>query len=303
MRTDGGGGGWTVVCTGALLPPRPEDPRTVGAYTIEARLGAGGQATVYLGRSPAGEPLAVKVFGAAWLADPEARRQIAAQIEALRTVPAFATARLVEARPEADPAYRVSEYVPGPTLEQAVLRSGPLGGPQLDRFALATLTALRSIHAAGLVHRDLKPGNVILGPDGPRIVDFGIVAKQGAAEDPTDGVLGTRQYLAPELFEGARVERSADLYAWAATAVFAATGRAPHGPDDPLDGVPDGLREVLHRCLASDPGARPDAAQAMDLVLGVASPSRPVESVPPPLPVSVPPPLPASATPTTSIPA
>lgn len=277
---------------------RPEDPSDVGPYLIERRIGRGGQATVYLGRDQAGGAVAVKVFDPQWMADPEARQQLVAEIEALKGVAGFGIARLLDAHPDTDPAYLVSEYVPGPDLAHAVRARGPLRDGELDRFALATLTALRSVHHAGLVHRDIKPSNVVLGPDGPRLVDFGIVARHGEVEDTSDGVLGTREYLAPELTAAAghRVSPASDLFAWAATVAFAASGAVPTCSDDPLPGVPRALAEVLRRCLGSDPATRPDAAEAMELVLRAAHDSRT-------LPAAVPDPRPAVPDPRPAVPA
>ncbi len=272
----------------SVAPLSPEDPPEVGGYILEGRLGRGGQATVYLGRTATGEAVAVKVFDAAWMADPEARQRLAAEIDAARSVAPFGIARLLEARPDADPAYLVSEYVPGPNLATAVATRGPLRGAALDRFALATLTGLRAIHQAGLVHRDLKPANVLLGPDGPRIVDFGIAARRGQIESAADGVLGTREYLAPELLDGGEVSPAADLYAWAATVGFAASGHVPAGADDELPGASAALATVLRRCLDPDPEHRPDAVEAMELVLEAAHHSRhePVLDAPRPLPAT-----------------
>lgn len=283
-------------------------PEDIGPYLIERAIGRGGQATVYLGRDQAGEAVAIKVFDPRWLADPESREQLTAEIEALKGVAGFGIARLIDAQPDADPAYLVSEYVSGPDLAHAVGSRGPLRGGELERFALATLTALRSVHHAGLVHRDIKPSNVVLGPDGPRLVDFGIVAHRGEVEDTSDGVLGTREYLAPELTSVAAqpVSTASDIYSWAATVAFAASGEVPTGADAALPGVPRALAEVLRRCLDPDPASRPDAAAAMELVLQAAHDSRGdavrVERARPVTPQPSPPVTPQPSPPVTPVP-
>ncbi len=251
-----------------------DDPRRVGGYRLTGVLGRGGQASVYLGMGGDGRLVAVKVFGAEWLSrEPESHDQIAAEVAALQAVPAFGIARLIAADPAANPPYLVSEYVPGATLAERVAAEGPLDPWAVERLALATLAALGAVHRVDLVHRDIKPGNIVLGPDGPRLIDFGIVERRGSREDVSDGVLGTRAFLAPELLDGVPADASGDMYAWAATIAYAATGRVPAGSDDALLGVPPGLADLVRRCLSHRAAERPTAAQALGHVLSAAAPS------------------------------
>lgn len=282
------------------------DPDEIGGYIVERRLGQGGQATVFLARTADGAPVAVKVLREEWLADAEARLRLEREIQALRDVAPFATAQLLAAYPEAHPPYLVTEYVPGPSLQEQVARSGPLTGATLQRLALATATALTAIHRAGLVHRDVKPANVILGPDGARIVDFGISGYAGereTGEDSAEGVLGTPAYLAPERLSGGEAAAASDVYAWAATMVFAATGstigrllgtgsgsagvrQRAAGSLPELSGVPRELGDVLIRCLDRDPEARPTASQLLLLLVEAfdPDPGTPLDPPPPAVP-------------------
>ncbi|MGW4644903.1 BMP family ABC transporter substrate-binding protein, partial [Sphaerisporangium sp. NPDC004334] len=176
--------------------------------------------------------------------------------------------------------------VEGASLEQRVRERGPLSGDELVRLALGTAGALAAIHQAGVVHRDFKPSNVLLGPDGPRVIDFGIaraldsltVTGSGVTGS---GVTGTPMYMAPEQIAGEQVGPPADVFAWAVTMVFAATGRRAFGgasvpsvlhavltADPDLSEVPEPLRPLLGRCLAKNPQDRPTAAEIMLQLVG-----------------------------------
>ncbi len=194
----------------------------------------------------------------------------------------FVTARVIEGAAEGDRRYVVSEFIDGPSLAERVAASGPLPEGDLLRLAVGTATALTAIHGAGVVHRDFKPANVLLGPDGPRVVDFGIARLTDAATI-TSGVIGTPSYIAPEQLAGQRPGSAVDIFAWAVTMAFAATGRQAFGADtvpavmqrilhaEPdLTGVPPSLLPILSQCLDKDPARRP---AARDLLLRLVDPS------------------------------
>ncbi|RBQ19789.1 hypothetical protein DP939_13850 [Spongiactinospora rosea] len=264
----------------AAAPPRPGDPAAVGGYTITGRLGQGGQGVVLLGEGPDGERVAIKLIQAG-LADGDARGAWAAEIGLARRVKAFCTAQVLDTGESDGVPYIVSEFVDGPSLAQVIKERGPLGGAELRRVAIGTLTALAAIHQAGVVHQDFKPGNVLLSRDGPRVIDFGISRALDAAERTGEDLLGTPPFMAPEQFAGLPSGPPADLFAWGSTIVCAATGRPPFGAGDlpavisgilhaePDLGALDGeLRELVARCLAKDPAARPTATQALLTLLG-----------------------------------
>ncbi|MEV4896729.1 serine/threonine-protein kinase, partial [Nonomuraea sp. NPDC055795] len=202
-------------------------PPSVGPYRIVRKLGEGGQGVVYLGVAPDGTPVAVKV-----LREGGFEREIAAA----RRVEPFCIAQVLDASASGTP-YIVTEFVDGPSLAEA----GRHGGADLDRLAVATATALAAIHRAGVVHRDFKPGNVLLGRDGPRVIDFGI-ARAGTSLTVTSSVVGTPAYMAPEQLAGAGVGPAADVFAWASVIVFAATGTPPFGSDT----LPTIINRILH---------------------------------------------------------
>ncbi|WP_158578660.1 serine/threonine-protein kinase [Spongiactinospora rosea] len=254
-------------------PLRPGDPDQVGAHRLLGRLGDGGQGIVYLGEGPAGR-VAVKVLRGDG-ADGRARERLAREIAAARSVAPFCVARIVDADPLADPPYLVSEYVEGPSLARAGVRAGA----DLQRLAVATATALAAVHRAGVVHRDFKPGNVLLGPDGPRVIDFGIARSLTDPTTQTSQVLGTPSFMAPEQFAGHKAAPPADVFAWGCVMLYAATGLPPFGSDTIpavmhriLTGEPDvsvleePLRSIVRAALAKDPAARPTM---VDICLGL----------------------------------
>jgi serine/threonine protein kinase len=269
-----------------IAPLRPGDPENIGGYELSGRVGEGGQGSVYLGTTPSGERVAIKVLRRGLVppgnGDPGADEpdRFLRETEILRRVAPFCTAQVVESGTSGGRPYIVSEYIEGPTLQQSVERDGPLPDARLRRLAVGTMTALNAIHGAGVVHRDFKPSNVLLGRDGPRVIDFGI-ARALDASATGSGALGTPPYMAPEQLDGAPVEPPADLFAWGSTMVFAATGRPPFGMDslpavinrilhrDPDLGDLEGdLRELIADCLSKDPSARPTARDALMRLLG-----------------------------------
>jgi serine/threonine protein kinase len=270
-----------------VQPMRAADPDRLDGYRLLGRVGEGGQGTVYLAENPAGEQVAVKLLLPELVAEPEARRRVLAEAEVARRVPSFCTARLLDAHVDGERPYLVTEYVAGPSLADDVRRNGSVSGSELERLMVGTLTALVTIHRAGVVHHDLKPANILLGPDGPRVVDFGIALRTGSVDPHADGtgVLGSAAFLAPERLDAGPASPASDVFGWAATMVHAATGHSPFNAADVsavihavehrpprLDGVPDRLRPLLTGCLAKRPEARPTAQQALNQLLEALQP-------------------------------
>ncbi|MEV4354851.1 protein kinase [Nonomuraea sp. NPDC049625] len=256
-------------------PLREGDPATVGPYRLVGRLGAGGHGVVYLGQARNGTPVAVKVLREGLSVD----GRLATEIAAARKVEPFCLAQVLDASTSGRP-YIVSEYVDGPSLQQV----GRLGGAELQRLAVATATALDAIHQAGVVHGDFKPANVLIGPDGPRVVDFGIAGALGTGVKATGTFVGTPAYMAPEQLAGQAGGAASDVFAWGSVMVSAATGVPPFGDDslpavinrilkdEPRMGELRGpVREILLACLAKDPGSRP---AMRDVLLRLTAPSR-----------------------------
>ena len=259
---------------GPLTPPAPGDPAAVGPYRVQAVLGQGGMGRVFLAAldSPDGvvAPIAVKVLSRT--GDATARTRFRRELTAARRVRGEGTARVLDGDPYADPPWLATEYISGPTLDQLVAASGPLGARAGAALAVGVAGALATIHAAAIVHRDLKPANIILGPDGPRVVDFGIARTEDATTLSVTGwAMGTPGYMAPEqIAEPREAGAAADVFALGAVLVFATTGASPYAGGDPstvvyrivhgsprMDGVPGPLRELVAACLAHDPAARP----------------------------------------------
>ncbi|MEV0592605.1 serine/threonine-protein kinase [Nonomuraea cavernae] len=254
----------------------------MGIYTLDARLGEGGQGIVYLARAADGSKVAVKLLRADLAGDAEASERFVREVELARRVAPFCTAQVVETGLTGGRPYIVSEYIDGPTLADVVRAEGPRSGTSLHRLAIGTVTALVAIHQAGIVHRDFKPSNVVLASDGPRVIDFGIARALDLTSTLTASVIGTPSFMAPEQLTESSPGPQSDMFAWACTLVFAASGQAPFGQDS-LPAVinrilsiePDvgsiadpALRSLVADCLAKDPARRPSAGDALMRLLG-----------------------------------
>ncbi|MEU9795973.1 bifunctional serine/threonine-protein kinase/ABC transporter substrate-binding protein [Streptomyces sparsogenes] len=268
--------------TGDLLP---SDPARIGGHRILARLGTGGMGVVYLGRTASGELAAVKVILPEYADQPAFRARFRREVAAARRVVSPWAVPVTGADPDAAAPWLATSFVPGPSLAEAVAACGPLPPGGVRALGRALARALTAVHDAGLVHRDVKPGNVLLALDGPRLIDFGIArAPEETALTSTDMVVGTPGFLAPEQARGRPATPTGDVFALGCLLSYAATGRPPFGTgavdallyrtvhDEPdLTGVPHGLREPLERCLAKDPTARPTTRE-LDEALAEATP-------------------------------
>lgn len=259
-----------------VVPLRAYDPTAIGGYTLRGRLGEGGQGVVYLGAAASGELVAIKWLRPELAGDPAMVQRFLREVSAAQRVAPFCTAALIGTGVEQDRPYIVSEYVDGPSLQQVVRESGPISGASLHRLAIGTATALAAIHQAGIVHRDFKPANVLLAQDGPRVIDFGVSRAVDLTLTVNTGLVGTPAYMAPEQFGGEPVGPATDMFAWAGTMVYAATGRPAFGGDSlpsvmhrVLNGEPDlssldgRLLELVTACLDKDPARRPTAEQVI----------------------------------------
>ncbi|HUN31033.1 MAG TPA: serine/threonine-protein kinase [Trebonia sp.] len=261
-----------------MEPLQPGDPSQVGIYRLHNRLGAGGMGQVYLGTTPGGRLVAVKVIRANVTADPEYRRRLAREVEAARSVGGFHTAHVVDADASADPPWMVTAFIAGPSLQAAIRDNGPLTVVAATALGAALAEGLAAIHACGLLHRDLKPGNILMATDGPRIIDFGIARPVEASTlTGMDVLVGTYSYMSPEQYRDDILTPASDVFALGCVLAFAATGHAPFDagttyqimynvlesqPD--LNGIEPGpFRAVLERCLAKDPRTRPLLAEVL----------------------------------------
>ncbi|MCW2916073.1 MAG: serine/threonine protein kinase, partial [Actinomycetia bacterium] len=286
----------------------------IGHYRLLEILGEGGMGVVHLAVDPQGRKVAIKVLRPQVAGDVTALRRLAREVDTMRRVHSPHVAEILDADVTAERPYIVTQFVPGRTLEEAVFDSGPMRGRPLQRLATGLASALAAIHGAGVIHRDLKPGNVMILDSEPVLIDFGIAQGMDATRLTATGmVIGTPGYLAPEIIEGEEAGAAADVHSWAATLVYAATGRPPFGsgtfesifykimqgtPD--LDGVPEAMLPLIRTAMAHHPVERPTAvtlvqlARRIDLDATVTDQTRadaPIQvfTSPPPSPTRTPP--------------
>jgi hypothetical protein len=248
-------------------------PDRLGPYRLLERIGEGGMGVVHLATDPDGRKVAIKILRPGVAADPDARLRLGREFETMRRVRSSFVAEVIDADVTGDMPYVVTRYVAGPSLDRLIASDGPLRGQALERLAWGLAEGLAAVHAAGVVHRDLKPGNVVMSGGVPVLIDFGIAQAPDATRITQTGMfMGTPGYLAPEVVEGQPAGPAADVHSWASTVAFAATGRAPFGTGSyetifyrilggraDLDGLPRPLLPLVTAALGRDPAARPTA--------------------------------------------
>ncbi|MFC6933836.1 serine/threonine-protein kinase [Actinomadura yumaensis] len=291
-----------------------DDPDAIGAHRVLGRLGVGGMGKVYLGEDPEGRPVAIKVVRRELAIDGSFRARFAGEVANARRVASFCTAKVLDHGETDGLPYMVTEYIEGPSLGSLVDRDGALAPGRLRGLAIGIATALTAIHAVRLVHRDLKPGNVLLSDTGPRVIDFGIARALDSTDQHTQTgfIVGSPGWIAPEQVFDGTVDTAADVFAWGTLVAYAASGSHPYGKGNlmvlasraqrrkhALDAVPDDLRPLVHAALTPDPSERPAAEDLLVALVGEAHDpehaatriiTREWTPVPPP---ARPPPLPA----------
>jgi eukaryotic-like serine/threonine-protein kinase len=272
----------------------------IGDYRLVRKLGEGGMGDVYLAVSPTAEPVALKMIHPHLLDDLSIQQRFADEVDSLKTVFGTRVARLENADPYADPPWLATEFIPGLTLRQYVKQEGVLPLPLTAMIGAMLAEGLAKVHQAKLLHRDLKPQNIILGRQGPVLIDFGLAVLDDRAPDSgqtvTGMVVGTPAYMAPEQARGEKDSLSAavDVYGLGATLVYALTGHTLYhssqgvviyqvgSPDvlPDLTGVPAPIGALIRAMLAFEPQSRPSLAEVRDRLIGVAtSDGRSVEQI------------------------
>jgi serine/threonine protein kinase len=258
----------------------------IGEFRLQARLGAGGMGRVYLASSPGGRAVAVKVVHQHLARDGAFIGRFRREVAAALAVNGGYAAPVVAAGPDDSPPWLATAYVAGPSLQEAVTATGPLPDDAVLKLAAGLAEALRVIHSCGLVHRDLKPGNVLLATDGPRVIDFGIArALDGTVLTSAESLLGTPSYMSPEQAQSQPAGPASDVFSLGGVVFFAATGTSPFGTGHPaamlyrivhtepgLDLVPPRLRDLVAACLAKDPARRPAPAELAAALMGAIPP-------------------------------
>ncbi|WP_320784310.1 serine/threonine-protein kinase, partial [Streptomyces sp. CRN 30] len=313
-----------------MYPLQNSDPTNMGRYRLVGRLGSGGMGSVYLGRTPGGRPAAVKVINAHLQDDPAALQRFRREVETLGTVRNAFTAALIDAEVDTPPFWMATEYVPGPTLADAVEASGPFP-VDLGRAVLAALAeGLADVHVHGVLHRDIKPQNVILSATGPQLIDFGIARSDEMANITQVGTaIGTPGYMAPETLTRSEAGPPSDVFALGVTMAYCLTGRPPYGhgslatvsyrtvhEEMDLAGVDAGMAELIALCGHKDPARRPGPQRIVELCDSetdivshpayqriIAMASTPDTAAAPPTVVAAPPTVPAPPVPASSGPA
>ncbi|MEU8674424.1 protein kinase [Streptomyces sp. NPDC048560] len=263
-----------------ITPLSPEDPTSLGDFDLLGRIGQGGMGQVFLGESPSGEPAAVKVIKPS-VVDTESRLRFAQEIEVLKTIWGTRNAAFLGADPEAEQPWLATEYIAGPDLSRHCAEDGPLSPLLTASLGAILAEGLATVHQQGLLHRDLKPANILLGPNGPKIIDFGLAAftESNASLTAPHQVVGTPACMAPEQAAGVKpLTGAVDVYALGSVLLFAATGHYPYDashvfamfhmitdPDtDPdVSGLPAELSPLISEMLAQDPAERPSLAQVV----------------------------------------
>ncbi|KRF40172.1 serine/threonine-protein kinase [Terrabacter sp. Soil810] len=265
---------------GVPVVPKPGGPgsqQRIGPYRLIEEIGEGGMGVVHLALDPRGRAVAIKVLRAHVAHDADARQRLSREVETLSRIRDARVASVIDADVMAPRPYIVTRYVPGPALDEVVEEHGPLAPADLLRLARGIAEAIRAIHACGVVHRDIKPGNVLIEDGDPVLIDFGIAHLQDDVRHTVGGlVMGTPGYLSPELVEGAAITDATDWWGWAATITYAASGRPPFGRarmdavltrvragDVDLEGVDPRLVPLLRASLSPDPRLRPHADQVI----------------------------------------
>jgi serine/threonine protein kinase len=258
---------------GRVAQLQPGDPELIGRFKLLERLGTGGMGRVYLAHSPGGMRVAVKVVHSHLAEDENFRARFKREVSAARLVSGAFTAPVVAADLDGQQPWVASVYVPGPSLASVVSQHGPLDVPTVAALAAGLAEGLNAVHEAGVIHRDLTPANVLLSPDGPRIIDFGISAAAGAtALTGTGMTMGTPAFMSPEQALAQGIGQASDIFSLGSVLTYAAKGSGPFGSGDypallfrivrdapDLDGVPVELRPLLMRCLNHEPDQRPTA--------------------------------------------
>jgi hypothetical protein len=272
-----------------MEPLSVDDPRMIGEFRLHSRLGAGGMGQVYLGFSPAGRAVAIKVIHSQFARDQEFLRRFSNEVAAASAVGGMYTAPVVDYDLRSRTPWLATAYVPGPTLATVVSNHGRLPQAAIWRLAAGLAEALRTVHAKGLIHRDLKPANVLLADNGPHVIDFGISrAAQSMTQLTSAGMaIGTPGYMSPEQAQVQGVGPASDIFSLGCVLAYATTGNPPFNGDNPasilyqivsaepdLRAVPPGLYQVIEACLKKDPAQRPTPAGLIAMIseLGPATP-------------------------------